>query len=123
MSVIKLEVDPRCVKCGNEWPALRYLSHHHPENFTDGKVLEVTCTRCGFLWLRLPMDAVDPALDVSSVTSPHTVLIDHGPNQPSTVVEMTATVTPKTGPDWLEDLKKRYPEGIPPEVHLPGSDF
>lgn len=56
MTPLKLSPDERCAKCN--YPLLRM--QHNPVRYSGmmeiGEHLEITCHRCGYMWVRSPLD-------------------------------------------------------------------
>ncbi len=50
-----------CRKCGALMPALKYFADGSIEgvHVHGAGVLRVTCGKCGYTWLRLPLDAAN----------------------------------------------------------------
>ncbi len=62
----RLEAEPTCQKCGKTDPMMSWT----PAMGRKPEQLDLYCPRCGFTWIRLPLDSTPADLDVADVVKP-----------------------------------------------------
>lgn len=78
-------VNQKCVKCGNEGAEFKYHGHATEvlsittgggvgvtvvKDLSSNEVLEMTCTRCSYVWVEKPLDVKKRDDELSEMKSP-----------------------------------------------------